>query len=60
MTVDDVITKITEAPNDSMAKAIMRSVPHKLILQVADQLHIETEGHGDGWLRTEIVREARA
>lgn len=60
MTVDDVITRITKAPSYEVANAIMRTVPRKMLLEVADQLHIETEGHGLQTIRTAVIKEARA
>ena len=44
--VDDAITRITEAKSDAAAKAIILSLPHRVLFAVADQLHINTEGHG--------------
>lgn len=58
--IDEVITRITDAPTDGVAHEIMRSVPHLLLLKVADQLYVETEGHGDQAIRIRIVKEARA
>lgn len=58
--VDDAITRITEAKSDAAAKAIMLSLPHRVLFAVADQLHINTEGHGTSWVRNAVVKEARA
>ena len=60
MTADNVITRITEASTEEDALTIMRSVPHSLLLAVADQLHTDPYGHGDPWLRRAVVAEARA
>ena len=60
MTVDDMITKITEAPTEQAAKAIMQSVPRRIVLQMADQLHIDMWGHGTVWTINEVIKEARS
>jgi hypothetical protein len=59
MAPDDVVTRITEAAADADALAIMRGVPHAMLLAVADLLHIDPYGHHDPWLRKAIVTEAR-
>jgi hypothetical protein len=58
--VDDAITRITEAPSEEAAKAIARVLSHRLLLAVADQLHIDTCQRNDQWVRSAIVKEARA
>lgn len=58
--VDDAITKITEAETEDKAKAIAFSLSRRLLRAVADQLHIDPEEHGDGWIRAAIVKEARS
>jgi hypothetical protein len=58
--VDGAITRITEAPTEDAAKAIASSLTRRMLLATADQLHIETEGHGLVWIRNAIVKEARA
>lgn len=60
MTVDDIITKITEAPDEESAKAIINAAPHRVLMRVADQLYIETEGRGTSWIRRAVVKEARS
>ena len=57
--VDDAITRITEAGNDTKARA-PRNLTHRVLFAVADQLHIETEGHGTQWVRNAVLKEARA
>jgi hypothetical protein len=59
-TPDGVITRITEAGSAADALTIMKSVPHGLLIAVADQLHISPHGHADPWIRRAIVAEARA
>lgn len=58
--VDDAITRITEAADEETAKAIVHALPHRVLFAVADQLHIETAGHGTQWIRNAVVKEARA
>lgn len=58
--VDKTITLITCAPTEEKAKAIVHSLTRRMLLAVADQLYIETEGHGPQWIRNAIVKEARA
>lgn len=60
MSPDTVITHITEASTDDKALAIVRKYPPRMIRLVADQLHIDPEGHGVAWLRMAIVVEARS
>jgi hypothetical protein len=57
---DDVITRITEADSEEAAYTIMLSVPVRIVMQVADQLYVQTEGRGTNWIRRAVVREARA
>jgi hypothetical protein len=57
--VDDAITRITEAKDERKAKMIVGAHP-PVLFAVADQLHIETEGHGTQWVRNAVVKEARA
>lgn len=59
-TADDVITQITEAPTDEQAHEIINATPAGLVRAVADQLYVETEGHGMPWIRRECIREARS
>ncbi|HWI69472.1 MAG TPA: hypothetical protein VNS88_14050 [Nitrospiraceae bacterium] len=58
--VDEAITRITEAGDDNKARAIAQVLGHRVLFAVADQLHIETEGHGTSWVRNAVVKEARA
>lgn len=58
--VDDAITRITEAEDDNKARAIAEALGHRVLLAVADQLHIKAEGHGTAWVRNAVVKEARA
>lgn len=57
--VDDAITRITEAKSESAAKVVAHALSHRLLFAVADQLYIETEGHGTSWIRNAVVKEAR-
>jgi hypothetical protein len=59
-TVDEIITAITHAATMADAAEIMRTVPGAMVRTVADQLHIEADGHGLPWLRRAAVQEARA
>ena len=58
-TVDDAITRITEAKDREMAKAIAHTLSKRVLFAVADQLHIETKGHGTTWVRNAVIKEAR-
>jgi hypothetical protein len=58
--VDDVITRITEAPTEEAARAITSNLSYRLLFAVADQLYVETEGRGIPWIRNAIVKEARS
>lgn len=61
MTVDEVITEVTEVPGHTEASQVMRAIrSRQLLLAVADQLYIDPEGHSSDWLRKAIVTEARA
>jgi hypothetical protein len=60
MSPDTVITHVTQARTDEKALAIARKYPPRIIRLVADQLHIDPDGHGVAWLRQAIVREARS
>jgi hypothetical protein len=60
LTPDDIITRITEASTEADALRIAAGVPHKMLMTVADQLHIDPYGHADPWIRKAIVAEARA
>jgi hypothetical protein len=60
-TVNDIITRITEAETAGAAYAVARSVPRRLLLVIADQLHINyAYDHGTEWVRWAVVKEARA
>lgn len=58
--VDDAITRITEAKDEFAAKWFVQTIPHRVLFAIADQLHIETEGHGTQWVRNAVLKEARA
>jgi hypothetical protein len=58
--VDEIITRVTEAESIDSAYGIIRSVPYKMLRKVADQLHIEADGHGAEWIRWAVVKEAKA
>jgi hypothetical protein len=57
--IDDIITRLTEAASMDAAYDVARTVPRKMLLKVADQLHIEADGHGAEWIRWAITKEAR-
>lgn len=58
---DDIITQVTQAPTGHGALAVLEMLASPAMLRViADQLHIEAEGHGNPWIRRAIVREARS
>jgi hypothetical protein len=58
--VDEVITRLTEAASMDAAYEVARTVPRKMLLEVADQLYVEADGHGTEWIRWAVVKEARA
>jgi len=58
--VDVAITLITEAGTENKAREIVGRLSHRVLFAVADQLHIETNGHGTSWVRNAVVKEARA
>jgi hypothetical protein len=60
MDTDTAITRITCAATVREAEGITATLQRRDVLAVADQLHIETEGHGMPWLRRAIVTEARS
>ena len=61
VTVDDIITAVTEATTDAYAQQVIATVRSRaMLLSVADQLYIEDPAaHKSPWLRKAIVREAR-
>jgi hypothetical protein len=60
MDVDEIITRLTEAGSMDAAYGIARTVPRKMLLQVADQLYVEADGHGTEWIRWAVIKEARS
>lgn len=60
MSPDDVITQVTRAPSDAAAVDIMRMQSRAMVLAVADQLYVESDGHSLATVRRDIVREARS
>jgi hypothetical protein len=59
--IDDVITMITNEDTDEDALGVMQTIRfRKLLDQIADQLHIDPEGHDAEWVRKAIVEKARA
>jgi hypothetical protein len=58
--VDEIIAKITEAPSDEAALAIIKAATRRMRFAVADQLYVDAIGHGDVWICNAIVKEARA
>jgi hypothetical protein len=60
MNVDEIITRLTEADSEGTAYVIARTIPLKMLRKVADQMYIETDGHGADWIRKAVIKEARA
>lgn len=62
LTVDNLITAITEASTDTDAHQIIATTPALLVCEAADQLYVEgrDDGHGIKWLRNAVVKEARS
>ena len=60
MTVDDVITGITEAPTSDEALAILERIPRRLLAEVADQLYVDTWCKSLASVRVACLQEARA
>jgi len=58
--VDEAITRIVEAKDENKARAVVQTLTHRVLFAVADQLYVETEGHGTQWVRNEVLKEARA
>jgi len=58
--VDEAITRITDAKDDTTAMEIASRLGHRLLFAVADQLYVDAEGHGTQWVRNAVVKEARA
>jgi hypothetical protein len=58
--VDQIITDVTEAPTDAEALAALNGVPRGLLVEVADQLHLDPYERASATVRREIVAEARA
>jgi hypothetical protein len=59
-TADEVITVATRARDAADAAGQLRGVPARVIAAAADQLHIDTEGHGAPWTLRAVIAEARA
>jgi hypothetical protein len=59
-TADDVITVATRATDAADAARQLAGVPARVIAAAADQLHIDTEGHGAPWALRAVIAEARA
>lgn len=60
-TADDIITRVTLACDRWDALDIINRVRSRaMLVTVADLLYVEPVGHGSDWLRTEIVKAARA
>lgn len=60
-TADDIITRLVQAPGTDAATAVIAGVTSRaLLLEVADLLHIDADGHALPWVRKAIVTEARA
>jgi hypothetical protein len=58
---DEIITAVTEAPTyDDALRAIVTVRERHLLVETADQLHLEHEGRTSNTLRLPITEEARA
>lgn len=60
MTVDDLVTAITEAPTPGAAYDILSLISRALLNRIADQLYVEFEGRRSTVVRHEIITEARS
>jgi len=58
--VDQAITDITVAADDTAALEIVKRLPSVTLAAVADQLYVETDGHSLPYIRKAIVTEARS
>ena len=60
-TPDDVVTRVTQAPDANAAYRVLARIRSRALLeQTADLLHIDPAGLGAEGLRDAITREARA
>jgi hypothetical protein len=59
-TPDEVITVATNADDAADAAAQLAGVPARVIAAAADQLHVETDGHGAPWILNRVIAEARS
>jgi hypothetical protein len=60
LTVDDVITRITEADTSDEALAVLERIPRRTLEEVADQLYVDTWGKSLASVRVACLEEARA
>jgi hypothetical protein len=60
MDVDTIITKITEAIDETSALAVLDGIPRVTLDAVADQLYIDSYGRSSAVVRRAIVREGRS
>jgi hypothetical protein len=59
LTVDDVITRITEASTTDEALAILVRIPRRTLEDVADQLYVDIWGKSLHTVRLACLAEAR-
>lgn len=61
ITADEIITRVTNAPDNGTAFLVMQLVRSRRTLEeIADQLYIDYEGKRSDTIRKAIVKEARA
>jgi hypothetical protein len=59
-TVDDIITRVTQAPDEAAALSALDGVPRSMLMTLADQLYIDAQGRSSAVVRRAIAKEARA
>jgi hypothetical protein len=59
-TAHDIITAVTEAPDNIDAYNILDTCPLAMVWEIADLLYIDTGQHGRAWTMAHIVVEARS
>ena len=57
---DTMLTRVTDAPTDADAHAIIAQVKPAVVKAMYDLMGFDPEGHGMPWLRRQVVREARS
>ena len=60
LTADDLVTAITQAPDEASAMAVLADVPRTLLDEVADLVYIDPVGRSSAVVRRAIIREARS